>query len=75
MAGCTSQVRVPTGAVMLPPGPEPVSAERARRLSETGAGLSLKGGFDQLADDFAVDRVAGHASHDRFHDLAHVLEG
>ena len=42
------------------------------RLSTAGGRPPLKGGFDQVADDFAVDGLAGEASHDRFHHLAHV---
>lgn len=58
-----------------PPGLDSVSAERAQRLSAAAGRLPLKGGFDQLADDFAVDGVAGEAGHDRFHDLSHVFDG
>lgn len=60
--------------VTVPPEPDSLSAESAQRLSAAGAGLPLQGRFDQLADDFAVDGMAGQAGHDRFHDLPHVFE-
>ena len=38
-------------------------------------GRLLELGADQIADLFAVDRLAGQASHDRLHHSAHVFEG
>jgi hypothetical protein len=54
-----------------------VSAESTKRLrGRKGAScLALEGRLHEVADDFAVDGLAGEFGHDGFHHLAHVFEG